>query len=82
MPLPSPQLPLTSVRKPEFWPEYHPSSKEPSPAIPTEGIDYPSNDKRLDVVGENVELGKPLEYPSFGWDNEYGRKMVPVGDFR
>ena len=24
------------------------------------------------VAGGRVELGKPAEHPSFGWDNEYG----------
>ncbi len=38
-----PQLPLTSVRKPEYWPDYHPSSRNPSAPVPTEGVDYPSN---------------------------------------
>ncbi len=27
-------------------------------------------------------LGKDLSYPSFGWDNEYGRKEVAVQSFR
>ena len=76
------QLPLTSVRKPEFWPAYHPSANEPSPVIPTEGIDFPPNDERVAVAGETVVLGKPLAYPSFGWDNEYGRKEVQVQPFR
>ena len=71
-----------SVRKPEFWPDYHPSANEPSPALPTEGMDFPPNDERVAVPGETVVLGKPLEYPSFGWDNEYGQKEVPVEPFR
>ncbi len=37
------QLPLSSVRKPEFWPDYHPSISSPSPPVPTEGVDYPTN---------------------------------------
>ena len=38
------ELPLTSVRKPEYWPDYHPSAAQPSPALPAEGVDYPAND--------------------------------------
>ncbi len=38
------QLPLHCVRKPEFWVDYHPSHKLPSPPVPTEGTDYPCNE--------------------------------------
>lgn len=47
------QLPLASVRKPEFWPEYHPSASQPSPALPAEGVDYPQN-VFVHVQGEEV----------------------------
>ncbi|KAG2489957.1 hypothetical protein HYH03_011587 [Edaphochlamys debaryana] len=75
------ELPLTKVRKPEFWPDYHPSSAAPSAPVPTEGADYPAN-TMVSVRGETVVLGKDLAYPSFGWDNEYGTKEVEVGAFR
>ncbi len=42
--VPSPQLPLSSVRKPEYWPEYHPSASQPSPSLPAQGMDYPDNE--------------------------------------
>lgn len=71
------QLPLESVRKPEFWPDYHPSSSEPSSAVPKQGSDFPAN-LLLDVAGSRVVLGKPDDYPSFGFDNEYGRKEIQV----
>lgn len=34
------------------------------------------------VAGEKVVLGKPDDYASFGWDNEYGRKEIDVRAFR
>jgi hypothetical protein len=34
------------------------------------------------VQGEEVALGKPTDYPSFGWDNEYGRRVVDVKPFK
>ncbi|KAJ9513718.1 hypothetical protein QJQ45_015472 [Haematococcus lacustris] len=74
------ELPLACVRKPEYWPEYHPSSAQPSPALPAEGVDYPANDL-VPVGAETVALGKPLGYPSFGWDNEYGGKQIAVQPF-
>jgi hypothetical protein len=72
-----PQLPLDCVRKPEFWPDYHPSSQEASSHVPKQGTDYPAN-TLLDVGGERVVLGKPAGFPSFGWDNEYGVKVIEV----
>ncbi len=33
------------------------------------------------VAGEKVHLGKPMDYPSFGWDNEYGSKVIQVQPF-
>jgi formylglycine-generating enzyme required for sulfatase activity len=30
---------------------------------------------------EKVDLGKPPNFPSFGWDNEYGERTVEVPDF-
>jgi hypothetical protein len=72
-----PQLPLDCVRKPEFWPDYHPSSQEASAHVPKQGSDYPANGL-LDVAGEHVVLGKPAGFPSFGWDNEYGVKVIEV----
>lgn len=72
------QLPLEFVRKPEFWPDYHPSTALPSPHVPKQGTDYPSN-PLLDVAGGTVVLGKPADYPSFAFDNEYGRKAIQVG---
>mmetsp|Transcript_12956 Transcript_12956/g.22861 ORF Transcript_12956/g.22861 Transcript_12956/m.22861 type:complete len:891 (+) Transcript_12956:156-2828(+) len=75
------ELPLQSVLKPEYWPDYHPSATQPSPALPAEGVDYPTNDL-IPVKGEPVVLGKPTNYPSFGWDNEYGTKAISVQPFR
>lgn len=74
----SSQLPLDCVRKPEFWPEYHPSAAEPSSHVPKQGSDFPAN-ALLDVAGGRVVLGKPADFPSFGWDNEYGVKAIEVG---
>jgi hypothetical protein len=33
------------------------------------------------VAGEKVTLGKPVDYPSYGWDNEYGSKAIDVPSF-
>lgn len=75
------ELPLAFLRKPEMWPAYHASSTLPSGTVPAEGQDYPANGL-VEVAGERVVLGKPLAYPSFGFDNEYGRKVVKVQPFK
>ena len=47
-----------------------------------EGTDFPENGELLAVGREQVTLGKPIDYPSFGWDNEYGSKEVEVQPFK
>jgi hypothetical protein len=44
---------------------------------PVEGADFPEN-RLVAVKGGEVVLGKPMEYPSFGFDNEYGSKTIEV----
>lgn len=75
------ELPVACVRHPEFWPAYHPSVKLPSATAPEAGRDYPAAEL-VDVAGGSVVLGKPQEYPSYGWDNEYGSRSIEVGPFR
>jgi formylglycine-generating enzyme required for sulfatase activity len=53
------------------WPAYAPLGNEET--IENELIEVP------DGV---VELGKPSDFPSYGWDNEYGRRHVTVPAFR
>jgi formylglycine-generating enzyme required for sulfatase activity len=33
----------------------------------------------LDIPATTVSLGKPRDWPSFGWDNEYGERRVGAG---
>jgi formylglycine-generating enzyme required for sulfatase activity len=75
------QLPLFLVRKPEYWPDYHPTANSPSPANPQAGVDFPDN-PLLTVAGGSTTLGKPKDYPSFGFDNEYGSKTIEVAGFK
>lgn len=60
----------------------HPSAHEDTgkTSHPIEGADYPSN-PMIPVGGGSVKLGKPLDFPSYGWDNEYGDRTVEVPDF-
>lgn len=44
-------------------------------------MDFPSN-RMVSVSGSDVDLGKPADFPSYGWDNEYGERRVNVPDFQ
>lgn len=75
------ELPVACVCKPEYWPDYHPSAYATPVPSPQRGVHYPENPLR-DVQPSTVILGKPYDYPSFGWDNEYGARAVDVQPFR
>ena len=76
------ETPIELVQKPKNWPLVHPSAYiHPTKTTkPTEGVDFPSNNM-IPVDGKTVQLGKPLDFPSYGWDNEYGERTVSVPDF-
>jgi len=76
------EMPSHLVQIPEHWPPLHPSAyRSSSPTSnPKEGVDYPSN-RMIPVNAGAVDLGKPADFPSFGWDNEYGERNVDVPPF-
>lgn len=76
------ETPLHLVQKPDNWPPIHPSAHQETPTTrPVQGVDYPSN-RMVAVADEGqVDLGKPADFPSFGWDNEYGERQVKVPPF-
>lgn len=78
------EMPVHLVQVPAGWPGMHPSSQRASrctmPKDPKEGTDFPAN-AMVPVVGGLVRLGKPRNFPSFGWDNEYGHRAVQVPPF-
>ncbi|TMW67345.1 hypothetical protein Poli38472_012461 [Pythium oligandrum] len=58
--------------------DYHESAYRADPAKrPVAGVDYPVNEL-LPVAGGRVQVGKPRDFPTFGWDNEYGTKEITV----
>ncbi len=77
------EAPVHLVQTPKDWPPLHPSAfnnkKSPS-ANPVRGVDYPEN-TMIAVNRETVDLGKPADFPSYGWDNEYGERSLEVPDF-
>ena len=73
------ELPIRMVKRPAAWPDYHESASAPALPNPTEAS-QPVNAMVAVPRGE-VVLGKPKDYPSFGWDNEYGERTFSVPAF-
>jgi 5-histidylcysteine sulfoxide synthase len=64
------QMPVEFVKKPEKW-NYAPLSMG-SPAGENVLVRVPSG---------KATLGKPHNFPSYGWDNEYGQVEIDVPEF-
>lgn len=56
------QLPIGMVNKPTGW-NY----------APTQSNDELTDNRMIRVEGAEVTFGKPKDFPSYGWDNEYGQ---------
>ena len=68
------ELPLDWISRPSQWPAnapLGPAGGQP-PAAPLRFVEDP---------GGLAQLGKPREWPSFGWDNEYGSEERQVEPF-
>ena len=65
------ELPIELVKKPDAWPDYQ---------AMTGRAQGPKNRMIAMAAGE-VTLGKPQDYPTFGWDNEYGHETRSVRAF-
>ncbi|MBK8185355.1 MAG: 5-histidylcysteine sulfoxide synthase [Candidatus Competibacteraceae bacterium] len=75
------ELPLSLVRRPTEWPTLHPSAGRPARNFPPQpGHDYPAP-SLISVPGQAITLGKPSDWPSYGWDNEYGRRETVIQPF-
>ncbi|MEA5536392.1 5-histidylcysteine sulfoxide synthase [Crocosphaera sp. XPORK-15E] len=62
------QFPVEKLKRPQGW-QYAPS----------QGI--PNHNKMILVQGGTVKLGKSEDFPLFGWDSEYGDRLVNVESF-
>ncbi|CAN0182009.1 unnamed protein product [Ectocarpus sp. 6 AP-2014] len=73
------ELPLEHVSRPATWPAPHvPDSDGSSDRSQTPP---PIENPLVRVEGGVVRLGKPKDFPSFGWDNEYGSREFSVPSF-
>ncbi|RQH45685.1 5-histidylcysteine sulfoxide synthase [Okeania hirsuta] len=62
------QLPVEKLKRPSNW-EYAPTNARQI------------NNEMIEVPGGVVKIGKPADYPTFGWDIEYGDRQVEVSSF-
>ncbi|MCB1671890.1 MAG: 5-histidylcysteine sulfoxide synthase [Gammaproteobacteria bacterium] len=75
------ELPQEHVTTPTGWPEFF-SCRESASGNPQPGKDYPAQNPMLEVKPSTLELGKPRQWPTFGWDNEYGHDKRQVSSFK
>lgn len=76
------ELPAQHVRTPENWPAVL-LRNEPQPNTrPVAGVHYPAQNPMISVAAGSVRLGKPRDWPSFGWDNEYGEDKRHTAAFK
>ena len=65
------ELPVEFVQRPSAW-SYGPYE----PKVPI------GNNRYIEVPAGKVKLGKPRDFPAFGWDNEFGSEEVETAAFR
>lgn len=63
------EMPIENLRRPDAWPDFL-SSNIPSPA-----------NEMISLAASEASLGKPHDFPTFGWDNEYGAETRSVRPF-
>ncbi|MEB3285325.1 MAG: 5-histidylcysteine sulfoxide synthase [Candidatus Sericytochromatia bacterium] len=74
------ELPVALLQRPRHWPANHPSVPATEEHTPHEGRDFPAN-PMVRIPGGTATLGKPFDFPTFGWDNEYGAARRNVAPF-
>lgn len=74
------ELPKRLVRPAETFPEPY-SEPVANPQDAGTLPHFPTNELVANAGGK-VTLGKTLDMPSFGWDNEYGSRQVSVPSFQ
>ncbi len=76
------ELPLGLLRRPEALPGLFPADRSRAQnEQPEPERDFPKLAWRAVEAG-SVQLGKARDWPSFGWDNEYGSRDCRVRPFR
>jgi len=78
------EMPLQYLKRPDACPPLHqsakPFNKDKEFEAPQLGYNHPET-HWVSHPGGSVTIGKDLDYPTFGWDNEYGTKTLTVQPF-
>ncbi|PZU92311.1 MAG: 5-histidylcysteine sulfoxide synthase [Pseudanabaena sp.] len=69
------QIPVEKLLRPRGW-QYAPINKAEDAKLPLS-----SKNAMVEVLGGIVKLGKPLDSSIYGWDVEYGDRLVDVSTF-
>lgn len=70
------EIPLSLLRRPDAWPALHPSafaSRDGLRHVPA---------AMVEAKGGDIRIGKAMDWPSYGWDNEYGTRRAFVRPFQ
>lgn len=74
------EFPLQLVARPAEWPENAPLRNEMVGSMPIVDQNYKENAlARIEAC--EVAYGKPADFPTYGWDNEYGTRAARLNDF-
>lgn len=85
------ELPIDLIERPRAFPLLHPSAAQASAFPPVAGREYPTETRVGSLLTSSrwcpvakgvVRIGKPRDWPTFGWDNEYGEKTLEVPRFQ
>lgn len=78
------ELPVHLVSRPREWPALarfgDGVDEEDSSLSPVAGCNYPQN-SFASIASQEVRIGKPVDWPTYGWDNEYGQRGADLGGF-
>lgn len=75
------ELPVHLLTRPQQWPSMSPIIQTDASIAPVLGRDYPENGF-VPIAADSVSYGKPLDWPIYGWDNEYGNRSCRLSEFQ
>jgi 5-histidylcysteine sulfoxide synthase len=74
------EMPIEHVRRPQHFPQLHPTYLRRSPKAPEAGLDYPLM-KWVEFAGGRVSFGRARNAPGYAWDCDYGSGHASVDPF-
>lgn len=75
------ELPVHLVARPAEWLDLAAQNSGAHSTPPVAGKDFPPN-QLIAIDATEVQIGKPQDWPTFGWDNEYGKRKAQVKPFQ